>query len=77
MAFNNNPTAWYPNPNIERACEIAVSHGAYRLRDIRELLKRSDAAASRQEQFEFMDQHPIIRSLSEYGQLVHAAFCKE
>jgi transposase len=56
---------------IERACELALSHGAYRLRTIRELLKRQ---GGRQEQLEFMDEHPIIRSLSEYGRLARSAF---
>lgn len=59
---------------IERACEAALSHGAYRLRTIRELIKRQ---GDRQEQFEFIDEHPIIRSLSDYGDLVHAAFHEE
>jgi hypothetical protein len=27
-----------------------------------------------QEQFEFAAEHPLIRSLTDYGQLVHAAF---
>jgi transposase len=56
---------------IERACEVAFSHGAYRLRTIRQLLKR-DAPA--QETFEFLEEHPIIRSLSDYGKLVAASF---
>ncbi len=56
---------------IERACETACTHGAYRLHTIRELLGRQ---ADRQEQFEFIDEHPIIRSMAEYGQLVHTAF---
>lgn len=55
---------------IESACELALSHGAYRLRTIRELLKRR---GDRQEQFEFIDEHPIIRSLGEYGQLARSA----
>jgi len=59
---------------VERACEIAHSHGAYRLRDVRELI---DRRASTQEQFEFAAEHPIIRSLAEYGELVHTAFHKE
>ncbi|QOJ02888.1 MAG: hypothetical protein HRU71_05020 [Planctomycetia bacterium] len=54
---------------IEQACEIAQTHGAYRLRALRELIKR---AAPKQEQFEFIDRHPIIRSISEYGRIVHA-----
>ena len=59
---------------IEQACEIALTHGAYRLRTIRELIKRQ---GDKQEQFEFIDEHPIIRSLSDYGDLVHTAFTKE
>jgi hypothetical protein len=56
---------------IEQACEIALTHGAYRLRTIRELIKRQ---GQRQEQFEFIEEHPIIRSLTDYGDLVHQAF---
>jgi transposase len=62
---------------IDRACEVAQSHAAYRLRDIRNLLKRSAAAQVPpvQEQFpEFTAEHPLIRSLADYGELVHAAF---
>lgn len=57
--------------DIDRACEIALSHRAFRLRTIRELIGRH---GHKQEQFEFMDQHPIIRSLGEYGQIVRSAF---
>jgi transposase len=56
---------------IERACEIAFSHGAYRLRTIRELLKRGSGS---QATFAYLEEHPIIRSLSDYGDLVHSAF---
>ncbi len=64
----------HPYEAIERACEIATTHGAYRLRIIRELIKRQ---APKQGQFEFIDHHPIIRSLSEYGDLVRGSFTKE
>jgi transposase len=57
--------------DVEQACEIAESHGAYRLRVVRELIKRR---GNKQEQFEFMDDHPIIRSLDEYEQFVQTAF---
>ncbi len=60
--------------SIEQACAVAASHGAYRLRTIRELLKRQ---GDTQERFEFLDKHPIIRSLSDYGELIHTAFGKE
>jgi transposase len=56
---------------IERACEVAFSHEAWRLRTIRQLLKRS---APEQETFDFLDEHPIIRCLSEYGKLVATSF---
>jgi transposase len=56
---------------IERACEVAFSHGAWRLRTIRQLLKRD---APEQETFEFLQEHPIIRSLSDYGKLVSTSF---
>ena len=56
---------------IERACEVAFSHGAYRLRTIRQLLKRD---TPEQETFAFLDEHPIIRSLSDYGKLVATSF---
>ena len=57
--------------DIESACELAQTHGAYRLRVIRELIKRK---GNKQEQFEFIDEHPIIRRLSDYGDLVRNAF---
>ena len=64
----------HPCELLEQACATASTHGAYRLRTVRELIKRQ---APRQERFEFIDEHPIIRSLSEYGELVHTAFNKE
>jgi transposase len=64
----------HPYERIEQACETALTHGAYRLRTIRELIKRQ---GDKQEQFEFMDEHPIIRSMSDYGELIHTAFTQE
>ena len=56
----------YPSKEIEEACRLARSHGAWRLRSVRELLKRG----SEQQQIEFMEHHELIRSMSEYGELV-------
>jgi transposase len=64
----------HPARMIEQACQVAQSHGAHRLRDIRNLLKRS--ASPTQEQFEFAAEHPLIRSLSDYSKLIHDAFEK-
>jgi len=60
--------------SIEEACGIALTYGAWRLRTIRKLIKQR---APKQRQFEFLDEHPIIRSLSDYGDLVRQSFQKE
>ena len=60
-----------PWSSVERACEIADSHAAYHLRTVRNLIQR-DAP----KQLSFLDEHPLIRSLSEYEQLVHHSFQK-
>jgi hypothetical protein len=52
---------------IECACEIALSHGAFRLRTIRELIKRG---ASKQPELNFTEEHELIRPLVEYGRLL-------
>ncbi len=59
---------------IEKACEVAWSHRAFRLRTIRELIKRQ---APKQEQFGFIEEHQIIRPLKEYEELVRDAFQRE
>lgn len=64
----------HPSASIEQACEIATTHGAYRLQTIRELIQRQ---ARKQDRFEFLEEHPIIRSMADYGELVGAAFGKE
>jgi len=56
----------YESKQIEEACRQARSHGTWRLRSVRELLKRG----SEQERIEFMEEHELIRSMSEYGELV-------
>ena len=64
----------HDSDRIEQACQIALTHGAFRLRTIRDLLKRD--GGDQQEQFEFIQEHPIIRDLSDYGALVRAAFVR-
>lgn len=61
--------------SIERACDIALSHGAYHLRTVRLLASRADSA--RQEPLPFLEEHPLIRDPSAYDQFVHDAFHKE
>ena len=61
----------HPASAIEQACEVATSYGAYHLRTIRTLIERQ---APKQEVLSFLSEHPVIRSMSEYGQFVHDAF---
>lgn len=56
--------------SIDKACEIALTHNAFRLRTIRELIQRG---GPKQEEMEFIDEHPIIRDMSDYGQIVRAS----
>jgi transposase len=64
----------HPCAAIERACDIALSHGAYRLRTLRSLIERD---APRQEQLPFLEEHALIRPLADYSQFVHDTFQKE
>lgn len=58
----------YPAAEIERACDTAWRSQAFHYRVIQRLLERRDAA--QQQTLEFLDAHPIIRSVSEYGELI-------
>lgn len=55
---------------INEACRIALSYGALRLKTLRELLKRRGTA---QPSLPLLDEHPLIRPLSDYGNWVRAA----
>jgi hypothetical protein len=61
----------HPWKRIEECCRLAHRHGEYRLRTMRELLRRTHPLP---EQTEFLDNHPIIRSPLEYGDLAREAF---
>jgi transposase len=54
----------HKSAELEEACRVALSHGAYRLRTIRQLLARR---GEEQRQFGFLEEHPIIRPLSDYS----------
>ena len=64
----------HPSAAIEQACETAHANQSYRLATIRKLIEHS---SSKQKEFEFLTEHPIIRNLSEYGELVRVDFRKE
>jgi len=60
----------YPARAINQASKAALAAGMFRLRPLRELIKRH----SEQEEFEFAESHPIIRPLSEYQKLITVSF---
>ncbi len=64
----------HPAEALEHACAAAFSHLSYRLRTIRQLLKHE---SQRQEVFDFVQEHPLIRDLGEYSQFVRQALQKE
>jgi len=55
----------HTSADLEAACETALTYGAHRLRSIRNLLQRP--AAKKQQQLSFIEEHPIIRPLSDYS----------
>jgi len=57
----------YDSTCIDQACEIALTHNAFRLKTIRGLIQRG---GPKQQELEFIDEHPIIRSMSDYESIV-------
>jgi transposase len=58
----------YNVDQIDHACDTAWRSQAFNYRVIKRLLENRTAA--RQQTMEFMDEHPIIRSVSEYGEFI-------
>jgi hypothetical protein len=58
----------YQTEQIDHACDTAWRSQAFNYRVIKRLLEHQTAA--RQQTMKFMDEHPIIRSVSEYGDFV-------
>jgi len=56
--------------NIEAASQLALTHGVWHLRELKGLLQGPSA----QEQFQFIQQHPLIRDLSHYQALLPDCF---
>lgn len=67
-------TKRHSHETLEKACEIALSHGAYRLRTLRRLLDRK---AAPQMPLPFLEEHPIIRPLDDYAQVVARAIHRQ
>ena len=62
----------HPVPVLEDACAVAHRHGAYRLKNVRRLAENyAERHAAAAAAAELLDEHPLIRPLSEYGDLAH------
>ena len=62
---------------VEQACGTADGYGAYQLRVIRQLVKHKDGPPAEQQQFDFVEDDPVIRSLDEYRDFIHQTLQKE
>lgn len=58
---------------LEQACAKALTYGAYRVRDLRRLLATPDSETEPS----FLDAHPLIRDLDEYGALLRSMYPPE
>ncbi len=63
-------TRKYATSEIERATETAWRSGSFRCRTLKRLLENGGA---QQQTMEFMDEHPVIRSILEYDQFFKRA----
>jgi transposase len=63
-------SARHPCTALNEACHTALSYGAFRLKTLRELLHRRGPD---QQRLPFIDEHPIIRPLTDYGDWLRGA----
>lgn len=59
-----------PSADIERACEVACSYQAFHLRSLRQLIDRQ---AAKQQSLPLLEEHAIIRPLTDYGHWLRTA----
>ena len=67
-------TRQHRSPLIESACETAHANQCYRLQSIRRLIEHAE---SKQQSFEFLEEHPLIRNLASYCEVVGVNLQKE
>jgi len=64
----------YPAKEIESACGTALSEGRFYLREVKALL---DAPQAVQEPLPFLESHPLIRDMAEYGEFLNNLYPKD
>jgi transposase len=60
---------------LEQACQTALSHGEFRLRALRRLIVRQPQLV--QAALPFLEEHPLIRPLDDYAQIVASALARK
>lgn len=60
----------HPSAQLNQACQLALTHGSWHLSELRALLDQP----STQEQFTFIQTHPLIRDLHAYQSVVPVCF---
>jgi transposase len=60
----------HPVAQLNQACQLALTHGSWHLSDLKALLAQPTA----QEQFDFIQAHPLIRDLHAYHNVVPVCF---
>lgn len=63
-------TRYHRPSRIEAVCAQALTLERFRLRDLKRLLEQPE----QQEQFTFMEHHPLIRDMAEYGAILDAIY---
>jgi len=60
----------HPAAELNQACQLALTHGSWHLSDLKQLLRQPTT----QEQFPFVQSHPLIRDLHAYEELIPVCF---
>lgn len=60
---------------LEKACEIALSYSCWRLKTIRHLA--AQGGCEKQASLPFLEEHPLIRPLADYGAIIEQAFHRQ
>jgi transposase len=60
----------YPSYILNQACRTALYSNSYRLKTLKQWLRKNE----NQNEFEFVKNHPLIRPLSEYQNIIHVSF---
>ncbi len=68
-------TKKHTSETLEKACEIALSHGCWHFQTIRRLLGRT--ADKQEPSLPFLDEHPLIRPLDDYAAVVARAIHRQ